>query len=244
MDQKHHFGWERLSSPGLNKGQLLSHFQQEYEVYVRDFPIFLARILGRMGADSNQLKAELAENLFEEQTGGLTKSISKGCSHPQLFLKMMKGLGFKENQFQDVSLLPTSLAYRCFLDQVTFLDDWRIGAAILTLFVEGSLNDRKNIQKKFKATQDIKSKLKHHALVKFYGVKTSDMDLVKVHHAVEGGHRKTAWEAVLNTIPKGLEGPLLKRMQQALDLWLLFRDGVCVEMGLDHPDFRELAFSK
>src|SRR5690606_23864701 len=91
MDQKNHWGWKYLSGPNLKKTQLLIHFQQEYETYVRDFPIFLARILGRMEKGHFSLKRELAENLYEEQTGGISKSISKGQSHPELFLKMMKG---------------------------------------------------------------------------------------------------------------------------------------------------------
>lgn len=239
MDQKHHWGWEFLSGPRLDRHQLLIHFQQEYETYVRDFPVFLARIMGRMDASSTLLKREFAENLYEEQTGGMSKKISKGRSHPELFLKMMNGLGFKEAQFQKIEFLPTSLAYRCFLDRVTFLDDWRIAAAIMTLFVEGSVNDRARLARSYRDTKSLPQKLKEHALIRYHGLKEKDADLIKVHHAVEGDHRKSAWETVLHSIPNELEGLLVQRMEEALELWLLFRDGVCVEMGLESREFRD-----
>jgi len=243
MDRKNHWGWEFLSGPKLTRPQLLIHFQQEYEVYVRDFPILLARILGRMDAGSTLLKREFAENLYEEQTGGISQKISKGRSHPELFLKMMKGLGYSEKSFRNIEFLPTTLAYRCFLDKVTFLDDWRIAAAIMTLFVEGSVHDRKRMSKSYRETASLKQKLKNHAMIRYYGLKEKDADLIKVHHAVEGGHRKSAWETVLQTVPPNLESTLVKRMEEALELWLLFRDGVCVEMGLESREFKEYVYS-
>lgn len=237
MDQKNHWGWQFISGPDLKKQQLLVHFQQEFEVYVRDFPVFLARIMGRMEEGSPQLKRELAENLYEEQTGGISQKISKGQSHPDLFLKMMKGLGYSHNKFENIDLLPTSLAYRCFLDKVTLIDDWRVGAAIMTLFVEGSVHDRARCQNKYKEKLTIQQKMKQHALVKYYGLKTADADLIKVHHAVEGDHRKSAWETILKAIPKNLQPLIHQRMCEALELWLLYRDGICIEMGLQNPDW-------
>lgn len=240
MDQKNHWGWKFLSGPGLSKSQLLIHFQQEYEVYVRDFPILLARILGRMGTGDENLKRELAENIFEEQTGDLSKKISQGNSHPKLFLKMMVGLGFSEKKFKDIELLPTSLAYRCFLDQMTLNEDWRIGAGILMLFVEGSLHDRSKLKSNYREKISLAQKLRDHALIKYYKLDPKYADLVRVHYAVEGGHRKSAWQTLLKLIPNELEDQFVLRMEQALELWLLFRDGVCVEMGLENEEFRNI----
>lgn len=244
MDQKNHWGWRQLTGPNLHRRQLLVHFQQEYEVYVRDFPIMLARILGRMSADALNLKREFAENIFEEQTGGLSLAVSKGASHPELFLKMMKGLGFKDKDFEKIELLPTSLGYRSFLDLVTLTDDWRVGAALLTLWVEGSVEDRARLHKNYKPTQTLNQKLTGHSLHRHHGLKLSSMDLIRAHHLVEGSHRKSAWETVLNSIPKNLEDHVVETMQKALDLWLLFRDGVCLEMGLENQEYRSIAQAK
>jgi len=241
MDQKLHWGWEFLSQPGLHRDQMLIHFQQEYETYVRDFPIFLARILGRMNVGHDQLKKEIVENLYEEQTGGLSFKFSNGQSHPALFLKMMSGLGYKTENFQNIRLLPTSLGYRCFLDRVTLVEDWRIGVALLTLFVEGSVQDRERMKNKYKEKVKLEKKLKEHGLIKNYGLKIKDADLIRVHYSVEGDHRKSAWDTLLKAIPKDLEPIVTQRMLEALELWLLFRDGVCLEMGLEDARFRELA---
>lgn len=238
MDQKNHWGWEFLSHKGLSKAQLLVHFQQEYETFVRDFPLLLARVLGRMSSDSETLKRELAENIYEEQAGGLSLKWSKGKSHPELFLHMMKGMGYQPKSFQSIELLPTSLAYRCFLDKVSLLDDWRVGAAVLTLFVEGSSKDRERIKSGYKETAALASKIKNHGLVKHYGLPLQYADLIRVHHAVEGGHRKSAWETLLKNIPSHQEDLIVKRMNEALDLWLLFRDGVCLEMDLEPKDLQ------
>lgn len=240
LDQKHHWGWETIVGPDMRKTQLIIHFQQEYEVYIRDFPIFLARVLGRMTGDENPLKHELSENIYEEQTGGLTKAFSKGKSHPELFLKMMKGLGYSRTAFQNISLLPTSLAYRSFLDLITLTYDWRIGAVALTLFVEGSIEDRERLKKNYRPANDLQTKLKNHSLYKYHGLKISDMDLVKTHYHVEGNHRRSAWETVLGCIPPSLEQEVVLTMNRCLELWVLFRDGVCVEMGLENPDYKKL----
>lgn len=232
MDQKDHWGWRIWTGPQVNKSQLLIHFQQEYEVFVRDFPLFLARVYGRMHKAPTNLQREFAENIYEEQTGGLSSKISKNISHPDLFLKMMRGLGYKNSVFEKIELLPTSLAYRSYLDLVTLNDDWRVGAAVMTLFVEGSREDRIRLKKNYRPTEDLDSKLKHHSLHRYHGLKIADMDLVKAHYLIEGSHRKSAWETLLNEIPSYLEERVLTAMKNSLDLWLLYRDGICLEMGL------------
>src|SRR5438552_11054457 len=89
MDQKHHWAYPHLTRPGLSRTQLLVHFRHEYLVYVRDFPVLLARALGIV-PPVDAVRRALAENLYEEQTGGLSRT----APHPELFLRMMQGLGF------------------------------------------------------------------------------------------------------------------------------------------------------
>src|SRR5687767_8639275 len=99
MDQKNHWAYPALTRPGLSRAQLLVHFQHEYAVYVRDFPVLLARALGQV-PDVPEVRRSLAENLYEEQTGGLSKS----APHPELFLRMMEGLGYTRSQFEERAL--------------------------------------------------------------------------------------------------------------------------------------------
>ena len=96
MDRKHHWAYPNLTRAGLTRDQLFAHFKHEYLVYVRDFPVLLARVLGNVPA-VDEVRRALAENVYEEQTGGLSRT----DAHPALFLKMMAGLGFAPSAFAD-----------------------------------------------------------------------------------------------------------------------------------------------
>src|ERR1700679_3778607 len=73
MDGKDHWAYPPLTRAGLTREQLLVHFRHEYLVYVRDFPVLLARALG-VTPPIASVRASLAENLYEEQTGGLSRT--------------------------------------------------------------------------------------------------------------------------------------------------------------------------
>jgi len=47
MDRKDHWAWTWFAGGTITRPQLKIHFQQEYAVYVRDFPIFLGRVHGK-----------------------------------------------------------------------------------------------------------------------------------------------------------------------------------------------------
>ena len=106
MDHKNHWAWGYFSGNKITKDQLKIHFRQEYAVYVRDFPVLLARIHGKN--PPREVRSALAKNIYEEDTGGLSLS----HPHPDLFLQMMMGLGFDRTEFRDVELLSSSRVYR------------------------------------------------------------------------------------------------------------------------------------
>jgi len=62
MDRKHHWAWPAFANGKMTKAQLRVHFQQEYAVYVRDFPVFLARIHGQNPPPA--VRRMLAENIY------------------------------------------------------------------------------------------------------------------------------------------------------------------------------------
>src|SRR6476659_9200858 len=134
MDRKDHSSYWRLMGPGTTRDQLLVHYRQEWDVYVRDFPVFLSRVHARCPV--TDVRRELVENLYEEDTG----AISGGGPHGELFLHMMEGLGFTRAVFESVKLLPASRAYRRLLDRATLRAPWVVGLSIATIFVEGSRN--------------------------------------------------------------------------------------------------------
>lgn len=225
MDQKDHWAWPHLTRPGLTRAQLLEHFRHEYQVYVRDFPVLLARVLGQ--GPPADVRAALAENIFEEQTGKL----SLGVAHPQLFLEMMGGLGFSEADLEAPDLVPEAVAYRRFLDEVSARPPWALGAAVLTIFVEGSRHERDELAGR-RTRPPAAEVVAEHPLVRHYGCPPERMRLAAAHAAVEGGHRKDAWQMILGHV----EGPLAEQVaevtERALGMWSAYRDGVARAMNL------------
>jgi pyrroloquinoline quinone (PQQ) biosynthesis protein C len=231
MDRKHHWAWEQFATGRLKKAQLKVHFQQEYAVYVRDFPVFLARILGANPPMS--VRRMLAENIYEEETGGL----SLGTSHPALFLRMMKGLGYRTKEFEAIGLLPAARAYRTWLDTMSAHPQWVMAAATLTIFVEGSVKDRKELlaPSARNTTRKIESVIHTHPLVRYHGVSPASMDLIRAHQLVEAGHRHDAYEMVLQHTPLTLQRSVLLCLEKSLSLWLNYRDAVAKACGIVKP---------
>jgi pyrroloquinoline quinone (PQQ) biosynthesis protein C len=232
MDRKHHWAWPHFSTNRLTKAQLKIHFQQEYAVYVRDFPVFLARIHGQ--SPPAEVRRMLAENIYEEDTGGL----SLGRSHPDLFLTMMEGMGYPRTGFDRIALFPASRTYRAWLDRVSASRDWVIGAAALTIFVEGSVNDRQEISNpsKPKTKAEIEEIVKRHPLVQHHGVSPDCMDLVRAHQMVEAGHRQDAHAMVLTyAVTATQRQNVLACLNTSLRVWLRYRDAVARACGLQKP---------
>lgn len=232
MDHKHHWAWIYFSGSRLTKEQLKIHFQQEYSVYVRDFPVFLARIYGNNPPPD--VRALLAENIYEEDTGRL----SLGRSHPELFLAMMEGLGFSPEDFSQVSLLPASKTYRTWLEHISLQPEWVLGIAALTIFVEGSVKDRKEIQEGSspKSTETIEEVIQAHPMVQFYGATSNHMDLIRAHQMVEARHRHDAYSMVFSHAQGSRsQQQVLACLREGLDLWLQYRDGIAKACGLRKP---------
>lgn len=229
MDRKHHWAWPSFSGNTLAKDQLKIHFQQEYAVYVRDFPVFLARIHGQNPPPD--VRSLLARNIYEEDTGGL----SVGRSHPELFHEMMRGLGYDTKDFQGIKLLEASRRYRNWLDSVSANRDWVVGTAALTIFVEGSKNDRQEILEpsKPKSAAEIEEIVRQHPLVRYHGLAPSHMDLIRAHQMVEAGHRQDAYAMILPyTGERKRQEAVLACLKNTLHLWLRYRDGVARACGL------------
>lgn len=228
LDRKNHWAWPHFAEGRVPLPRLLPHFQQEWEVYVRDFPVMLARILGH--APPQKVCAMLAENIYEEQTGG----ISGTESHPELFLRMMDGCGFARSGFARVELLPGARAYRDFLDEVSWGKPWVVGASVLTIFVEGSVNERRELAALEQAPPtdaEIDAAIRAHPMVRLHGVDPRYLELQRVHRKVEGGHRRDAWEGVLGNAA-GHEAAVEAAAEKALQLWLAYRDDVAAAVGI------------
>lgn len=235
MDQKHHWAWPRFTKPGLSRAQLLIHFQHEYGTYVRDFPILLARALGQV-PELTEVRAALAENIYEEQTGGLSKS----APHPELFLRMMVGLGYSPADFEpsvlEATLTSPARSYRDWLRQKSAAGPWQASTALLTLFVEGSVNERAELAGTYERPKGDNAVMRH-PLVVHYGCPPEAMTLVRAHGDVEGGHRADAWRIIVeHAAEDAVAKAVIDTCLEALARWYRYRDSVADRMGLTRDE--------
>jgi pyrroloquinoline quinone (PQQ) biosynthesis protein C len=229
MDRKNHWAWPHFTRPGLSRAQLLVHFRHEFHTYVRDFPVLLARVLGQGPADD--VRKALASNIDEEQTG----KYSFGTSHPDLFLEMMAGLGIDPSAVtaREPPLEPEAVAYRRLLDDLSATPPWIVGAAVLTIFVEGSIHEREERSGR-RVVPPIETAIADHPMVRHYGCPPESMRLARAHRVVEGGHREDAWEMLLRHAPTDDRGrtAIANAVESALESWLRYRDAVVRAMSL------------
>jgi pyrroloquinoline-quinone synthase len=149
---------------------------------------------------------------------------------------MMEGLGFTRADFsaahEDRALAPEARDYRDWLRQRAAGEPWQAAVALLTIFVEGSVNERAELAGTFVRSRGPEVVLRH-PLVVHYGCPPAAMELARAHAAVEGAHRGDAWR-FLDEVPAS--GPLAdvvaRTCEEALERWLTYRDAVARQMGL------------
>jgi pyrroloquinoline quinone (PQQ) biosynthesis protein C len=223
MEKKDHWAWPAFTSGLVPKRLLHIHFEQEYATYVRDFPVMVG--WAYVQCPIAEVRRALAENLFEEETGGLVAE----RPHPELFLEYPRGLGMNLRRFESVKLLPAAKAYRRFLDHAIQRRGWDIAAAVVTLFIEGTKDDR--------AAVDARAKLRvpalsDHPLVLHYDLPIEHLALTKAHRQVERDHRRAAWRAILDHVEAKRRTLIVASMRRALARWLAYRDEVAAACGI------------
>lgn len=228
MERKTHWAWPAFTGGLVPADKLHIHLEQEWEVYVRDFPIMVGRAY--VQCPIAEVRRELAENLYEEETGGL----AAGKPHPELFLMYPRGLGMDLERFSHVELLPAARAYRGLLDDTTMNRGWAVAASIATIFIEGTAYERHELDES--APPRPQPPLGEHPLVKHYGLPVECLALTKAHRSVEGEHRKAAWRVMLDHVPASDRAGVVRAMRQAVDAWRAYRDEVAKACGVTRDD--------
>ncbi|MCH9679997.1 MAG: iron-containing redox enzyme family protein [Deltaproteobacteria bacterium] len=227
MEAKVHWAWPAFTRGEVPAERLHIHLEQEYGTYVRDFAVLLGRAYVQCPIE--EVRCDLAENLYEEETGRLTR----GRPHADLFLEYPRGLAMDLSRFQRVSLLPESADYRAALDAATTQAGWALATAVTTIFVEGTPYERGELDPE--SPRRPEPPLEQHPLVVHYGLPLSSLALTKVHRMVEGDHRAAAWRMVLEHIPVSERAVVVEGMRTVLERWHAYRDAVALACGLQRP---------
>jgi hypothetical protein len=224
MERKMHWAWPAFTRGMVAKARLHVHLEQEFATYVRDFPVLLGRAY--VQCPIAEVRRELAENLYEEETGGM----SGGRPHPELFLEYPRGLGMDLSRFEAVVYLPGAARYRAVLDDCTQRRGWEVATAVTTLFLEGTPYERGELDAN--APKRPLPALEDHPLVKHYGLPLSHLALTKAHRKVEGSHRAAAWHVLLTYVAAPQQPAVVAAMEEALQAWLAYRDDVAAACGI------------
>lgn len=224
MERKLDPAWSAFTSGRVPRERLHIHLEQEYATYVRDFPVMIGRAYVQCPIAA--VRRELAENLYEEETGGLVA----GRPHPELFLEYPKGLGMDLARFDAVTLLPEARSFRGVLDDATSNRGWEVAAAIATIFLEGTPFERGELDAS--APKRPAAALSEHPLVKHYGLAMEHLALTKAHRSVEGDHRQAAWRVMLDFVPEERRTEVVTSMARALTAWVAYRAAVARACGV------------
>ena len=228
MERKTHWAWSGFTTGQVPADKLHLHLEQEYATYVRDFPVLIG--WAYVHCPTAEVRRELAENLFEEETGGL----AAGRPHPELFLEIPRGLKMDLSRFENPTLLPGAQAYRDFLDDCVQNRGWEVGAAVTTLFLEGTAYERGELDDD--SPKRPVPALDAHPLVRHYGLSVEHLALTKAHRSVEGEHRKSAWRILTGHVAAAKQPAVIAAMEEALRLWQAYRDNVAQVCGLTPPE--------
>jgi hypothetical protein len=224
MERKVHWAWPHFTSGRVPRDRLHVHFEQEYETYVRDFPVMVG--WAYVQCPIAAVRRELAENLYEEETGGVVA----GRPHPELFLEYPRGLGMDRARFAAIDLLPAARRFRAVLDEHTQRGGWSRACAVTTIFLEGTDHERGELDPA--APRRPAPPLEQHPLVVHYGLPVEALALTKAHRRVEGSHRAAAWRILLDHVPAADRPDVLSAMEQTLAAWLAYRDELAAALGL------------
>ena len=224
MERKVHWAWPEFTKGRVARERLHAHFEQEYETYVRDFPMMVG--WAYVQCPIPEVRRDLAENLYEEETGGMIA----GRPHPELFLEYPKGLGMDLSRFVSIELGPAARRFRDTLDFHTHNRGWSEACAVSTIFLEGTDHERGELDAS--APRRPAPPLDRHPLVVHYGLPLDALALTKAHRTVEGSHRAAAWRMLLDHVPESEHANVLAAMEATLAAWLAYRDEVAERCGL------------
>ena len=229
LRRKQHWATAYFESSSVTKKQLNIFFHQEYVVYIRDFSILLAQILGKN--PPWEARRRQAIIIYEEETGGF----SLGRPHQELFLQMMKGLGFNRAGFRDVELLAPSRGYREWLNHICQEDDWTLGAAALTIFIKGTSSDPEEVlyPKAPQNQAEIEDLIRKHPLAQHQELTPECMDYIRAQHMFAPGARKIIYDMITHHATEtDQQYQILSRLEEALTLWGRYQDGIARACGI------------
>jgi len=204
--------WLRIVEGGLPRAALRP-FVVQFFLQVREFPRAVSALHSSC-PDAGQ-RIELAESLYEEETGRIS-----GCnvSHPELFIRFGEGVGVPRAAMVDGAPLPATAALIDWFARSTKERPFIEGAAATNLAAEGQVPG---------AFGPFARALERH-----YGCAREQVAFWDVHEQADREHSAIGDHVVvrLATTP-ALQADVRRAVARSLELWWRFFDGIAAAIA-------------
>ena len=204
--------WRRIEEGKLPRADL-GPFAVQFFLQVREFP----RAVSALHSSCPEVheRVELAESLYEEETGRIS-----GCnvSHPELFIRFGEGVGLARGALVDGVPLPTTTALIDWFEASTREHPFIEGAAATNLAAEGQVPG---------AFGPFARALERH-----YGCTPAQVAFWDVHEHADREHSAVGDHIVVRmaTTPE-LQAGVRRAVAKSLELWWRFFDGIAASAG-------------
>jgi pyrroloquinoline-quinone synthase len=216
IDARRTFGrhplWLRIADGRLER-TALGTFAVQFFLQVREFPRAVSAL--HASCPDAAERVELAESLYEEETGRIS-----GCnvSHPELFIRFGEGVGVPRAAMVDGAPLPATAALIDWFARSTKERPFIEGAAATNLAAEGQVPG---------AFGPFARALERH-----YGCAREQVAFWDVHEQADREHSAIGDHVVvrLATTPT-LQADVRRAVARSLELWWGFFDGIAAATG-------------
>jgi pyrroloquinoline-quinone synthase len=199
--------WTAILEGSLPRERLRG-FAAQFFLQVREFPRAVSALHSR--CSDPQQRIELAESLYEEETGRIS-----GCNlpHPELFVQFGLGLGLERSELVEASPLPATAALIHWFELSTRERSFLEGLAAIQLASEGQVPGNFGPFAR--------------ALEKHYGLTPEDVAFWDVHEQADREHSDVGRSIVvrLASTPETQE-IALAALERSLTMWWHFFDGI------------------
>ncbi|WP_237064677.1 iron-containing redox enzyme family protein [Microbulbifer guangxiensis] len=224
MERRVHWSEAAFAAGQVPRDRLHILLEQEFASHVKDLSILLGQAY--VQCPLPRARKLLAEELYEQDTGGLSGS----DGNAELFLELAAGLGLSTDRFRHVTMLPQAASFHELLHEACSRHGWEVGAAVTMVFLEGNAYARAGLEPGVADAPRVRPV--DHPLVRFYGLPLQSLALTRAHHERDKTQRKAAWHLMLDFVGEEARPRVLQWMGQVLHGWLHYRDELAVKIGL------------
>jgi len=199
--------WHEISDGKLSRDQL-KQFAVQFFLQVREFP----RAVSAMHANCPfpEERMELAENIYEEETGRVSGA---NQPHPELFIRFGEALGLSRKDMVEGQPLPGTRALIDWFELSTKQRSFIEGAAAINLAAEGQVPG---------AFGPMARHLQEH-----YGLSKEAVEFWDLHEMADADHSDVGDNIVVrHATDAAIQARVRDALQHSLDAWWQFFDGI------------------